>query len=780
VIFSAFYGVILNTFAFKNADEVTAFYIVDQDHPLNRRAYLTLPELVYYREHNHVFQDLSGEFGGFGATPLVYSAGGSTYQFDGCFLSANSFELFGMQPLVGRLPNENDVKPGATPVFVIGAKLWREHFNGDPNVVGRSFTLNGVPRILVGVMPPRFRWAWVDAWLPFSLDPNEVAADPDLTGKMAYVVGRLKPGVKVSAAAADLDLVAHQYAHIEPRLYPQRFNVTAKRSSQEAVDGLGFSKLLYPLMAAVLLLLLIGCANVASLLLARATVRAREIAVRAALGASRSRLLRQFLVESLCLAAAGCLAGCLFAYIGIKVLLPLIPYNAFPQEAVIELNQPVLLFSLGMAVLSTVICGMAPAIHAMRLDLRSCLSGTSTADNPAAAHGKLRSVLVIAEVALSAILLVSAGLMMRTFLRLQDMDLRVHIKNVLYAGLAFPRNVVQTPQEQQHTFQLFFEKLKRLPGVTAVSATMAPPPFGGRMMDVVVPGRVHDDNWRTMLDLCSEDFLNVMQMQLLRGRFLAENDVTGVRHVAVINDMFAQQYFANQDPIGQNVRFPFFDRVPSLKDTSFEIIGVVSNVRNNGLNHPPVPQAYLPHTLLSNEYKAFVARTTVNPESLIPQVQQLVWQADPNTAMVDAASIDGFLRKFFYANPQFEFITLGFFATIGLMLVLIGIFSVMGYTVALQTHEIGVRMTLGAARSQIVRMVLRKGMILVATGLAIGIAGSVASARYLAHQFQDVLPLDAGTYVGVLVLTVAAALAACVVPARRAANIDPLEAIRCE
>src|SRR5215469_3903055 len=320
VIFSAFYGVILNTFAFKNADEVTAFYIVDQDHPQNRRPTLTLPELVYYREHNHVFQDISGEFGGFGGTPLVYSAGGSTYQFDGCFLSANSFELFGMQPLVGRLPNENDVKPGATPVFVIGAKLWREDFNGDPNVVGRSFTLNGVPRILVGVMPPRFRWGWVDAWLPFSLDPNEIASNPELSGKMAYVVGRLKPGVTVSAAAADLDLVAHQYAHVEPRFYPKRFTVIAKRSSEEAVDGLGFSRLLYPLMAAVLLLLLIGCANVANLLLARSTVRAREIALRAALGASRSRLLRQFLVDSLRLAVMGCVVGYLFAYIGIKVL----------------------------------------------------------------------------------------------------------------------------------------------------------------------------------------------------------------------------------------------------------------------------------------------------------------------------------------------------------------------------------------------------------------------------------------------------------------------------
>jgi len=780
VIFSAFYGVILNTFAFKNADEVTAFYIVDQNQPQNRRPSLTLPELVYYREHNHVFQDISGEFGGFGATPLVYSSGGGTYQFDGAFLSANSFELFGMQPLVGRLPTENDVKPGATPVFVIGARLWREHFNSDPNAVGRSFTLNGVPRVLVGVMPPRFRWAWVDAWLPFSLDPNEIATNPELSGQMAYVVGRLKSGVLVSEAAADLDLVAHQYASIEPRIYPGRFTVTAKRSSEEAVDGLGFSRLLYPLMAAVLLLLLIGCANVANLLLARATVRAREVAVRAALGASRARLLRQFLIESLCLAAAGCVAGCLFAYAGIKVLRPLIPFNAFPQEAVIELNWPVLLFSLGMAVLSTVLCGMAPALYAMRLDLRSRLSGAGATNHAAAAHGKLRSALVIVEVALSVILLVSAGLMMRTFLRVQDKEMDAHGKNVLYAGLAFPHNVVEKPQEQQDEFQLFLDKLQGLPGVLAVSAATARPPYGGPLSEVKIVGALHDENWRSALDLCGEDFLKVMQMQLLRGRFLAKNDVANTRHVAVINEVFAQQYFLNQDPIGRIVNFTLLDRVPALQGANFEIIGVVSSLRNRGLNQPPVPEAYLPHTLLAMEYRAFVARTAVTPEFMIPQIQRLVWQADPNIAMVDATSVDAFLQKNFYASPEFEFITFGFFATMGLLLVLIGIFSVMGYTVALQTHEIGVRMALGAARGQILTMVLRKGMLLVTIGLAIGIAGSLASARLLASQFQSITQFDPATYAVVVVVTLAAGLAACLIPGRRAAHIDPLAAIRCE
>ncbi len=780
VIFSAFHGVILNTFAFKNADEVTAFYIVDQDHPQNRRPNLTLPELAYYREHNHVFQDISGEFGGFGATPLVYSAGGSTYQFDGAFLSASSFELFGMQPLLGRLPTENDVRSGAPPVFVIGAKLWREHFHSDPNVVGQSFTLNGLPRMLVGVMPPRFRWAWVDAWLPFSLDPNEIATNPDLRNRMAYVVGRLKAGVTVKDAAADLDLVAHQYARIEPRFYPQRFTVLAKRSSQEAVEGLGFAQLLYPLLGAVILLLLIGCANVANLLLARATVRAREIAVRSALGASRGRLLRQFLVESLCLALIGCAAGTLFAYLGIKFLIPLIPYNAFPQEAVIELNGPVLWFSLGMAVLSTLLCGIAPAVHAMRLDLRSRLSGTSTATNLGPAHGKLRAGLVVAEVALSVMLLVSGGLMMRTFLRMQSTDLGINRKNVLFAALAFPRAVQQKPEEQRQTYERFVEDLRRLPGVTAVSATLVRPLFSGSTSDLTIPGKVHTDTWRTHLDLCSEDFLAVMQMQLLQGRFLSANDVSGERHVVVINEAFARRYLPDENPIGQTVSFGFTQRISALNGATFEIIGVVSNTRNQGLNQPPGPQAYLPHTLLWPGGKSFVARTAVPPESLIPQVQQLLWKVDPNVALVNAGSVDEILQKFLYANSEFEFATLGSFATIGLLLVLIGIFSVMGYTVALQTHEIGIRMALGAARSQIIRMILGRGLLLIIAGLVIGFAGSFAVTRYLVHQLQGVSPLDAQTYIGVLVLTIAGGLAACLLPAHRAANVDPLAAIRCE
>src|SRR5215469_8872977 len=342
--------------------------------------------------------------------------------------------------------------------------------------------------------------------------------------------------------------------------------------------------------------------------------------------------------------------------------------------------------------------------------------------------------------------------MMRTFLRLENTELGINTRNVLFAGLSFPRGLVQKPEEQQHTFELFLEKLKNSPGITAASPTMVRPPFGGPSSDVMIPGKVHNESWRTLLDLCSEDYLAVMQMRLQPGRFLSEADVRDARHVTVINEAFARRYFPDQNPNGLIVKFTAFDRVPSLKDAGFEIIGVVSDAKNQGFNLPAMPQAFLPHTLISNSYRPFVVRTAVKPESLIPQIQQLAWDVDPNIAMINASPVDTLLQNFFYANSEFEFITLSSFAMLGLFLVLIGIFSVMGYTVALQTHEIGIRMALGASRSRVVRTILGKGATLIATGLAIGVAGSLLFARYLTHVLRGVPRLDAATFAGVAVL----------------------------
>jgi predicted permease len=776
VVFSALYGVLLNTFPFKDADQVTSFAIVDQSHSGSYREFLTLPEFLYFREHNHVFQDFSGEYGGFGSTPVRYTTGGSTYQIDADYLTVNSFDFFGVEPLLGRLPNESDVKPGATPVFVIGEKLWRQQFEADPSVIGRSFTLNGTPTVLVGIMPRRFRWAWVDAWLPFTIDENQVAANPTLQRRSLYTVGRLKPGITMKEAAADLDVVAHQYAKVESRLYPKQFTVNARTLAARVVGG--FKSLLYPLIGAVLLLLLISCVNVANLLLARATVREREISVRAALGASRGRLLRQFLIESICLAVAGCTSGLVLAYVGIKALVPFVPYNAFPQEAVIELNTKVLLFSVGTALITTLICGIAPAVHGLRSDVRSGLGGNGPGSATAAPHGRLRSALVIVEVALSVVLLVCAGLLMHTFLGMRSTDLGFNPKNVLFARVTFPPETNRTAQSRRVELTQLIERLKALPGVTSATPTLVAPPNSAAATDVDIPGKVHSERWRAVADFCGEDYADVLQLRIVQGRFLSENDVTGAQHVVVINEAFARQYFGNQSPIGQSVKFGAFDRTPELKDALFEIVGVTANVKNQLFAKPPVPQVYMPYSILPNAGTAFAVRTALRPESLVKSVRELVWSVDPNAALMDATSLESWLNKYVYAEPQFEFLTLATFAAIGLTLVMIGVFSVMAYTVALQTREIGIRMALGAARNKIVTMVLGRGAVLLLVGIAIGLAGSAAATQLIAHQLVGVSPLDPDA--GALALVIVTGVVACLAPALRAAKVDPLEAIRYE
>jgi putative ABC transport system permease protein len=780
VIFSAIYGVILNTFPFKDANEVTSFGIHDLSRPNSgEREFLSFKEFLYFREHNHVFDDLSGEFGGFGSTPLTYTTGSATYQFDADFLSANSFQFFGVNALLGRLPTPDDVKPGASPVFVIGDKLWRRQFNADPKIVGQSFMLNGIQRTLVGIMPPRFRWAWVDVWVPFSLDPGEAINNPDLKNQYLYTVGRLKSGVTLKAAVADLDVVAHQYAQIDPEEYPKQFTVSAESLADRVVGG--FKELIYPLLAAVAMLLLIACSNVANLLLTRASAREKEIAVRSSLGASRGRLMRQFLVESCVLGAVGCVAGCLLAWIGIKAIVPLVPYNAFPQEAVIQLNPVVLAFSLGIAMCTTLFCGLAPAIHAVRGEIQPRLMGGGKGTDANFRHGKLRAALVIAEVALSIILLCGAGLMMRTFWGIEHVDFGFNSRDLLSMQLVFPQGVHRTPQEQKLLFEKVFGAVENLPGVAAATVTMSSPPFGGPTSEVTIPGKTHSERWTSMFDLCSAGYFQTLQVNMLNGRLFSDGDVDSARRIVVINQTFARNYFGNDNPIGQNIKFNLLDeQVPELKDALFEIIGVVSDIKNRGLQRAPLPEAYLPYTIISSGGGNILVRTAVAPESLVSTIRQAVWAVDSNLAVTHVETIEATLQREVFAFPRFEFIILGAFGIIGLTLVIIGVFSVMAYTVSLQTHEIGIRMALGAQHADILRMVLRKGLSLVAGGILIGLAASFALTRLIASQLWGVSANDPWTFSAVVAVVVAVGAAACFLPARRATRVDPLVALRHE
>ena len=778
VIFSIIYNGLLNPFPYKDANGISIFQIHDLDQAgVGGRGAFSVQEFLDYREQNHVFEDMVGT----SYLRVLYTYREGAMQLTAAKVTSNTFEFLGVMPFLGRWITTEDTRAGAPPVFLMNYKFWKEQFNGDPNVIGATIILNSQPTTLVGIMPPRFQYFGADIWLPLTLSRMS-AGNNDPSGQRQYVIAeeRRKPGLSLEAAAADLDVISHRLSKVYPKDYPKRFNVWTDTLASDVVGG--FKSTLYILLSAVGMLLLIACSNVANLLLTRATTREKEIGIRASLGASRGRLIRQLLVESFVLATAGCVAGCIFAYGGLKwVVAAIPPNNGLPSEASVMLNLPALLFAVAITILTTMLCGLAPAIHAVHGQLQTRLVGSGKGVNANFGHGSLRAGLVIVEVALSLVLLIGAGLMMRSFLVITHVDLGFNPQNVLVAGLSTPKGSYDTPQKIKLLYQQVLQRVAALPGVLAVSESFGVPPYDFAESDVTVPGKSHSEAWRSALELCSEGYFQTLGFHATRGRLLSETDIDSARHVAVINETLARKYFGKEEPIGRTIKFDIFDQLPGgPKNTYFEIVGVVRDFRNMGLKDPPMPQAFIPYTITGFRDRAMLVRTSANPLSMIKSISQEIWAVDHNIALAQTGSLESILYRFSYARPEFGLKTLGAFAGIGLLLVIIGVFSVMAYTVSLQTHEIGIRLALGAQQSSILTMILTKGMRLMAAGVLIGLLASYYLTRFIASQIWGVSTTDPLTFAVVVIVVVAVGLTACLMPARRATRVDPLVALRYE
>jgi putative ABC transport system permease protein len=778
VVFSVVYDGLLNPFPYKNAGGITIFQIHDADEAgVRGRGAFSFPEFLDYREQNHVFSDMVGT----GYASVLYSTPTGTDQFDGSYVTTNTFPFLGVQPLLGRWLTDDDGKPDAPPAFVMSFRCWKERFGGDPNILGKQLTLNGISRRLVGIMPNRFRYFGSAVYLPLSLSRNSPEAINEY-GRPRWLVGeeRRKPGVTYAAVAADIDVIARRLAKVYPHDYPKRFSVHV---DSLASDVVGDSKVtLYLLLAAVAMLLLIACSNVANLLLARATVREKEISVRASLGASRWRLVRQLLAESFALALVGGAIGCLFAYAGIRVTASVIP-NILPGEAEIELNGVVLLFAVGVTLATTIICGLAPALHSVRRDLNAGLAGTAKGANSSFRHGKLRAALVIVEVALSIVLLAGAGLIARSLYALTHLSLGFDPNNILALQVWFPTGRYTSVAEKKAFFDQTLQKIQALPGVTSAAETMAFPPYNSSSSEnVTIPGKVHSENWPALFDVCSEGYFKTLGLRLLRGQLLSASDVASGRLVAVVNRTFAQKYLSPSDPLGQKFKFDVFDQIPDTPHNAyFEVIGIVSDVRNAGFTDPPQPAAYIPYTtsVYPNE-RAIILRAAFNPLPLLKSVRDQIWSVDHDVAVTDADLVTNYMQRFTFAEPQFALESIGSFAAIGLVLAAIGVFSIMGYMVSLQTHEIGIRMALGAQRASIFRMVVGQGLRLVVGGILIGFGASFVLTRLLAKELYGVASTDPMTFTTVALVIIIVGAVACFLPARRATRVDPLIALRYE
>jgi predicted permease len=795
VAFSAFYNLLFNAFAARDANRLVVFSWQNAETADRTELSLfplagPLSDLNSIRSENQVFEDIIGYHRGI----VLLRDGNENHQLYVARVTSNAFDFYGVPALFGRGIAPADGTTGAPPVFVMSYKTWKADFNADPKALGKSFIVDDQPRTLVGVMPPRFQafGALQQIWVPIS--DAEVASGVGRPSSVDTMMARLKPGVGVAQASAALDVIVKRLAKNRPDDFPNHFSVRALPATDFLMGGwgigsvggpeFGMKQMLYNLLAGSAILLLIACSGVANLLLARATVRGKEIAIRAALGAARGRLVQHLLVESSLLAIAAGILGCVFAYFGMKGVAALVPHKgvSIGGEAVIGLDWPILLFALCITTLTTVLCGLAPAFHATRRDLQSSVADGNQGTSGSFRHGRIRAALVVSEVALSVVLLTGAGLMIRSFFQLTHIDLGFNPDHLLFVafGDRDSRNGWNSSLEQDEiVLRKIVQRLKETPGVTEVAINNSLPGYNpGQRHEVSVPGSTHSE--QVGLDGCSESLFQTLQLQMFRGRWLSEGDVRSAQRVAVINQTMALQFFGGEDPIGRQILAKAFEpKGQSARDVYFQVIGVLRDVKDYGPQVPVIPMAFIPYTVQGGGF--LLVKTKVPPASLMHEVREIVWGF--NRDEIFAPEFGPYQDTFYrltYSAHEFGLMTFVPLAGMALLLAVIGVFSVMAYTVSLQTHEIGVRMALGAQKNSVLLLVLSNGFRLVAAGILVGLLFSYALTRFLASQISGISATDPWTFTAVVTLVVLVGLAACLLPARSAAQVDPLVALRYE
>jgi len=660
-------------------------------------------------------------------------------------------------------------------------------------------------------MPERFSGfgAYQEIFTPTDATPS---AEDAQHGSKFNVTARVRRGVTFAAASAELDVLTKQLAamHHGDDDYPKQFTARVvgandyltgiSQSGKVFNSKIELKIILWDLLAAVSVLLLIACSNVANLLLTRATTREKEIAVRFALGASRAQILTQLLMESLVLALCALVAGCLLSWMAMRVLDATLHQKGWAEksaEAVIGLNAPVLLFAVGITVLTTLLCGLVPGLRGSRNDLQPQLVGSAQFGLGGLRRGKLRGILVIGQVALSIVLLIGAGLMMRSLYMLTHVDLGFDAKNLVVIALAPSRAVDQLPDrtlmaspEGHVRFQRIVQKIREMPGVASVAIDNTIPaygPYSGPEVTVPEGARVE----KAALDECDEHCADTLGIRIIAGRWLSEDEVATRQYAAVLNQTLARDMFGGNNPVGKQLEVKDFARwkngalhsyhmAPSQMppDQRFEIVGVVADIKNAGPQQPAAPMAFIP-PMITGDFILQV-RTKVKPALLLHAIQEQVWSADRAQVFWIFDPLQDFLEQYTYATPEFGVTLAAPLAGIALLLVGIGVFSVMAYTVSLQTREIGVRMALGAQQGQILKMVLRRGSLLIVTGTCIGLFASLVVTRLLTSQIWGISTTDPWTFGAVVTLVVVAGLTACYLPARRAVRLEPLVALRYE
>jgi predicted permease len=766
VVYSVVRQILLDPFPYRDSDRMVDVIVRDARTDRLFRGALSAPEFLDFQEQSDVFEEVLGT----NVVSMHYASDEGADRLAVAFVTPNMFSFLGVQPLAGRAFTAADAAPGAAPIAVMNHRTWLTKFGGEMSVIGRTLTLDGEPRTVVGIMPPRFEWNVGDLWAPSALSRS----DPKTPRTERWFQALLKPGVTVAQAEAQMTAIGKRRAALFPDEYPKETRIQVVTVIDWVVGR--FRPVLYTLFAAVGLLLVIACCNVANMLLARATVREREMALRIALGASRARLVRQLLIESGVLALGGAVGGVIVAYVGIGLLTVWMPRQNVPWETELRLDRYVLAFALATGVLSTFIFGLFPALQSARRELTSGSGITSRGGTSTRRTTRLRNGLVVAEVTLSVVLLLGAGVLMRSFIKFVQVQLVAAPERLLTAGLGLPPSYASADQRQA-VYQQVLDRIASVANVQSVAIGT-----GNSEMPLVIPGATLDPNARTQARFVSDGLRQTYLLRLIRGRDFTRADVESRRKVTVVNETFVKRYLGSENPLGRTILLPQLAKMQPgpIADPMFEIVGVAQDSLNRGPRDPIVPEAWLPFSHQVGPAAYLTVRTTGDAARMINTVRQQIRAVSRDVALLRPDAFDTILHRDVQAQPRFVLIVLGMFAAAGVVLVALGIYGVLAYTVSQQTREIAIRMAIGGEHRDVLRMVIGAGFRLVGVGVSIGFAVSFLTNRLLQAQLFNTSPQDTATVISVALIIGVVALAACWVPARRALRIEPMTALRQE
>ena len=771
-IFSAVDSVLLRPLPFKDPERVMAIWEHTPHLGIARNEFAPA-NYFDLRNQNQVFEGV----GAFGDLSINLTGAGEPEQLDGQLVTANVFTLLGVPAAIGRTFAADEDQLGREHVAVLSDALWKRRFNRDPGIINRSITLNGESFTIVGVMPAGFFFPVreTELWVPWAMEPGQAEGRGDHYFRL---VARLKPGVTREQANVEAESIAARLAAEYPRTN-EGLGFLVNSFHLDYVGDLRRPILI--LFVAVGLVLLIACANVANLLLAQATTRRREIAIRMALGARRWAIARQLLTESLLLAVAGGLLGVLAAIWGVEALSKLLPESLSKLQA-ISVDARVFLFTGGVTLLTAIAFGVVPALHAARANPGDALAETGR-DLAGGLSGRyLRRVLVIAEVALAVVLLAGAGLLIRSFNRLRQVDLGFKPDNLLTMRMVLPLPKYQKPETRRAFYDELLRRINEIPGVESTGInTRLPLSTSGMKFSFSVEGRTmpSDSNLPfAVYRVVNPDYFNAMGIPVQRGRVFDTRDNPDSAPALIVNRRLAEQFWPGEDPTGKRLKIG----PPDSPNPWATVIGVVGDVRQTGLYGEQLAELYAPYAQERRSWMSprdLVVRTRGDAASLAGAVREAVWAVDKDQPISNIRTMDQVLAAAI-SRERFQMLLLSLFATLALVLACVGLYGVISYAVAQRTHEIGIRMALGARPGDVLRLVIRQGMVLTIAGLVLGTAGGLAVTRVMTDLLFGVTATDTVTFISVGVLLLVVAFLACYVPARRATKVDPLIALRYE